>query len=313
MCCIPTRMDTRLAIVTGANSGIGKAVTAELARRGCEVIMACRDMNKAQQAKDDILDTYGPENPDTTTINVAFPELGEILTPIYDTQLRLEQIDMASFESIREFVERVTKLERPVDFLINNAATVSQTYEVSADGHELHFAVNYLGIVLLTELLLPLMKKSRGARIINVSSMFHFNGTLHKPSLHVADNEFGPYVAYCQSKLALTMYTVELAERLKGTPVVPISLHPGTVDTGICRDLKNWRDKALRFLLAPQKITAWESAQMFIHALLRRKITPGGYYDHYERIPPAREARNKSEREWLWNKTHEMIGISRDL
>lgn len=149
---------------------------------------------------------------------------------------------MASCESIREFVKRIKETNKSIDYLVNNAGVLNPTYEESADGHELHLAVNYLGPVLLTELLLPLMQKAPQARIVNVSSMLHFNGSLYKPTLHLVGADYGPYVAYNQSKLALTMYTVELGNRLKDTNVVAVSLHPGTVKTELTRNSNTLMD-----------------------------------------------------------------------
>ncbi|TPP58234.1 Retinol dehydrogenase 12 [Fasciola gigantica] len=309
VCYIPVRLDGKIAIVTGANSGIGKSVTAEIARRGATVIMACRDLSKAQAAKDDLLVQYGVDNPDSVKKDVADPSMSDILSPIKDELLILEQIDMSSFESIRNFVTRIKKLNKPIDFLVNNAGIFNPTYEESADGHELHLAVNFLGPVLLTELLLPELIKAPQARIVNVSSMLHFNGSLYKPTLHLVGADYGPYVAYSQSKLALTMYTVELGNRLQGTKVAAVSLHPGTVKTELRRNSTTLMDKMFSAFLRPQEITPWEAAQTIIHALLRRKPQNGGYYDNYEKDLPARLALSEKERNWLWGKTKEMLHL----
>ncbi|VDP78160.1 unnamed protein product [Echinostoma caproni] len=162
-------------------------------------------------------------------------------------QLRLERVDMSSFQSIREFVDRIKEMDRPIDYLVNNAGVLSPTYEESADGHELSLAVNYLGPVLLTELLLPEMMKAPMARIVNVSSMLHFNGSLYKPTLHLVGADYGPYLAYSQSKLALTMYTVELGKRLEGTSVTAVSLHPGTVKTELTRNSNSMMDVSITY------------------------------------------------------------------
>ncbi|KAF8560709.1 hypothetical protein P879_05530 [Paragonimus westermani] len=307
--CIPVRMKGKLAIVTGANSGLGQAVAGELARRGADVIMACRDLTRAQVAKDILLSKYGAENPESTKIDVADEKISAILQPIGDEQLRVEQLDLSSFESVRNFADGITKAGRPVDYLVNNAALISPIYERSTDGHELQFAVNYLGPVLLTELLLPMLEKSAKARIVNVSSMLHFLGNLYKPSLHLVGADYGPYVAYNQSKLALTMYTVELGKRLEGTNVTAVCVSPGPVETNLGHNTTSWLNKMYTTIMKPQEVKPWDAAQYIIHALLRRNLIQGAYYDTYERDFPDRLAMTKSERDWLWEKTQEMIKL----
>ncbi|OON18805.1 oxidoreductase, short chain dehydrogenase/reductase family protein [Opisthorchis viverrini] len=309
LCCIPLRMDSRLAVVTGANSGIGLSVTGELARRGATVIMACRDISKAQSAKDSLLRMYGAENPESTKTDVVDETISSILSPIQDEQLRLEQLDLSSFESIRNFVERFIKTNEPLDYLINNAAIISRTYEKSVDGQELQLAVNYLGPVLLTELLLPSLKKSPKGRIVNMTDALHYLGNLHKPTLHLSGSSYGPYVAYNQSKLALTMYTVELARRLEGTSVIPVSVYPGPVNTAFQKSSNSTLEKMYTALTMPQRISPWEAAQQVIHALLRRRLIPGGYYDRYDRGFPDRLALTQLERTWLWDKTKEILQL----
>ncbi|TGZ55487.1 hypothetical protein CRM22_010397 [Opisthorchis felineus] len=309
ICCIPLRMDSRLAVVTGANSGIGLSVTGELARRGATVIMACRDVSKAQAAKDSLLRMYGAENPESAKMDVVDETISSILSPIQDEQLRLEQLDLSSFESTRNFAGRFIKTNEPLDYLINNAAIISPTYEKSVDGQELQLAVNYLGPVLLTELLLPSLKKAPKGKIVNMTDALHYLGNLYKPTLHLSGLSYGPYVAYNQSKLALTMYTVELARRLEGTSVIHVSVYQGPVDTALQKSSNSTLEKMYTALTIPQRISTWEAAQQVIHALLRRKLTPGGYYDRYDRGFPDRLALTQSERTWLSDKTKEILQL----
>lgn len=156
------------------------------------------------------------------------------------SQLQLEQVDLSSFESIRDFSKRVQESHGAINYLVNNAAVISAHYELSRDQQELQLAVNYLAPVLLTELLIPALKKSSNARIVNISSTTHHMGSLSKPDLHLVGNQYGPYRAYNQSKLALTMYTTQLSEHLKDTNITVLSMHPGSMPTNLTQNLNTF-------------------------------------------------------------------------
>lgn len=168
------RLDGKLVIVTGANTGIGKETTAELARRGANVIMACRNMDRAEATKSDILTTYSKENPEALTRNVPNSKISERLTPVHPEQLMIEKLDLSSFRSVRTFVDRIREKGYQVDILINNAGIFETLYGKTEDGFERHIGVNHLGPFLLTELLIPVLKRNpNGSRIIFVSSRGH--------------------------------------------------------------------------------------------------------------------------------------------
>nr|VZI45042.1 unnamed protein product [Spirometra erinaceieuropaei] len=173
-CMLPGRLDGKLAIVTGANSGIGRETTAELARRGARVIMACRNQKRAEEAKADILARYGESSRHALTLNVASRSLKQFLTPVRPEQLIIEELDLASFNSVRAFVARICKPDTRIDLLINNAGIMACPYSLTKDGFESQVGTNHLGHFLLTELLMPALKRAvPGARIINLSSLAH--------------------------------------------------------------------------------------------------------------------------------------------
>ncbi|VDK84417.1 unnamed protein product [Dibothriocephalus latus] len=173
-CLLPGRLDGRLAIVTGANSGIGRETTAELARRGARVIMACRNQKRAEEAKADILARYGEGSRRALTLNVASSSLKQYLTPVKPEQLIIEELDLASLQSVRDFAARICKADTRIDLLINNAGIMACPYTRTRDGFESQVGTNHLGHFLLTELLMPAIKRAfPDPRIINVSSLAH--------------------------------------------------------------------------------------------------------------------------------------------
>ncbi|VDO59245.1 unnamed protein product, partial [Schistosoma margrebowiei] len=264
LCIINKRLDGKMAIVTGCNTGIGLYTASELARRGATIIMACRNIERANKAKTRLLEMYGKDNRESEQIDVACSQVKSFLKPIESDQvletmclrkvlinfffhnisisfqLIIEQLDLASLTSIREFVDRIKIKYNKIDFLINNAGLILQNYTTTEDGFEMTMGVNYFGPFLLTELLLPLLKNAAPSRIINVSSALHKDGRILKPDLQYSKENYNAMKAYSVSKLANVIHTIELNERLKDSGVVAVCLHPGAVKTELMRDLTNF-------------------------------------------------------------------------
>ncbi|CAH8821808.1 unnamed protein product [Trichobilharzia szidati] len=242
-CCISKRLDGKLAIVTGSSAGIGLITAGELARRGAKVIMACRNLSKAEGVRKQLLEKYGVNNPDSVNIDIACKDVTQSLSPIKNDQLIIEQLDLASLDSVRQFADRINSKYTELDILINNAGLIVGKYEKTVDGFEMTIGVNRLGHFLLTELLLPLLKRSAPSRIINVSYMAHYAVRLSKPDLQLPEGEYSELKAYSQSKLANAMHAVELSERLQNSGVTVVSLHPGAVKTEIQSCVKGFFSK----------------------------------------------------------------------
>jgi NAD(P)-dependent dehydrogenase (short-subunit alcohol dehydrogenase family) len=203
-----TTMKDKVVMITGANSGIGKAASLTLARMGASVVMVARNKERGEAAK------------------------SEIIRQSQNNSVDLLLADLSSLESVRqvaaEFQEQYSKL----DVLINNAGLFNQRRHVTTDGYEATFATNYLAPFLLTNLLLGPLKTGAPSRIINVSSVGHYNGHINFDDLNL-EKEYGGWKAYGQSKLALVLFTHELAKKLQGTGVTVNAVHPGTVATNI--------------------------------------------------------------------------------
>ncbi len=203
-----TNMQGKVCIVTGANSGIGKATSLGLAQMGATVVMVCRDQVKGEEAQNEIKEESGNDSID------------------------LILADLALQASIRQLAENIQQRYQQVHVLINNAGVVNLKRRETSDGFEVMFAVNYLAPFLLTNLLLEKLKASAPARIINVSSESHQAGYIRIDDLQ-SKKPFKIMRGYGQSKLALLLFTYELAWRLEGTGVTANCLHPGFVATNI--------------------------------------------------------------------------------
>ncbi|XP_064487966.1 retinol dehydrogenase 13-like isoform X1 [Ornithodoros turicata] len=204
-------MAEKTVIITGANSGIGKATAMELARRGARVIMACHSVSSAL---------------------IAAAEVRQI-TSIDKVILRY--LDLASFTSIRAFAKYVHEHEARVDVLINNAAVYNCDFMRTADGLETQMEVNYLGHFLLTNLLLDVLKASRPSRIIVVTSLLYVDGRIQLPDLVMNERNYDARQAYADSKLACALLVRELSKRLQGTGVTSYAVSPGLVNTSLGR------------------------------------------------------------------------------
>ena len=200
----------RNAIVTGANSGLGLVTARELARAGASVVMACRNLDKGHAAVEQI--------------RAAVP----------DAQVQLEELDLASLESVRGFAERFKATHDGLDLLINNAGVMAPPRRRTVDGFELQFGTNHLGHFLLTTLLLDSMEGREDARVVTLSSTAHKIGRISFDNLD-GDRHYFRWRAYGQSKLANLLFALELDRRLRseGSTVKSLAAHPGYAATNL--------------------------------------------------------------------------------
>src|SRR5881628_3159607 len=201
-------MRDKVVMVTGANSGIGKSASLALAEKGATVVMVARNKERGDAAR------------------------SETIRESQNNSVDLLIADLSSLESVRKLAAESHKKYSKLHVLINNAGLFNQRRKVTTDGYENTFATNYLAPFLLTNLQLDLLKASAPSRIINVSSVGHYNGHINFDDLNL-EKEYGGWKAYGQSKLALVLFTHELAKKLQGTGITVNSVHPGTVATNI--------------------------------------------------------------------------------
>nr|XP_054758559.1 retinol dehydrogenase 13-like [Lytechinus pictus] len=207
-CPCKARVDGKTVIITGANSGIGKETALELAKRGGKIILACRDIKKAEKAREEIVASSG------------------------NTDVKVLQLDLASLSSIRQFADQISSDEKGVNILINNAGVMRCPKWKTEEGYEMQFGINHLGHFYLTNLLLDKLKSSAPSRIINVSSVAHKVGKINFEDIN-SEQRYNSAEAYSNSKLANVLFTRELSRRLEGTGVTANVLHPGVVKTNI--------------------------------------------------------------------------------
>ncbi|HEY1498152.1 MAG TPA: oxidoreductase [Acidobacteriaceae bacterium] len=202
----------KLAYITGANSGIGFHTTLELARKGATVVMACRDLAKAESARQ------------------------RILQQIPSAQLEIAPLDLASLASVRAAAQSFLATSRRLDLLINNAGIMAlPERRVSPDGFELQLATNHFGHFALTGLLLPsLTQPSAGTRIVTVSSIAHRGATMDFANLDW-EHSYKPWPAYRRTKLANLLFGFELHRRLTRaqSPATSLIVHPGVSNTNL--------------------------------------------------------------------------------
>ncbi|XP_011872522.1 PREDICTED: retinol dehydrogenase 13-like isoform X2 [Vollenhovia emeryi] len=270
----------KVVIVTGANSGIGREVTSELAKRNAKVIMACRDMAKCEtERRNIVLDTK-------------------------NKYIYCRTCDLASQESIRKFVTQFKKEFNHLNILINNAGVMRCSKSHTKEGIEMQLGVNYMGHFLLTNLLLDVLKASAPSRIVNLASATYRSGKINMKDLNL-ENDYDSGRAYSQSKLAIVIFTRDLADKLKGTNVTVNAVHPGIVDTNIIRHMYAYTNFFMRIFVKPFAwpfIKApWQGAQAVLYAALEPSLTDvsGCYLANNETKELSEDAKNDDLAKWL--------------
>jgi NAD(P)-dependent dehydrogenase (short-subunit alcohol dehydrogenase family) len=284
-------MQGKIILITGANSGIGKETTRALAKKGAVIVMACRNLNKANPVCEAIKLESGNE------------------------KIEVMQLDLASVSSIKEFINQFCQKYQQLNVLINNAGVMCAEREETAEGFNRVMATNYLGPFLLTNLLLPLLKQTPESRIVNVSSVAHLWGHIDLNDLNLG-KRFSFTGPYASSKLALVFFTQELAERLRDTDITVNALHPGVVATNLYRigPEGRWYQSLFSRMVRCIMISPEEGAQTSIYLAssdLVRGVT-GKYF--YKQNPTwvSPKCRDKRLQKGLWQLTERLAGLSND-
>ncbi|XP_046802719.1 retinol dehydrogenase 11-like [Lucilia cuprina] len=283
------KLKGKVAIVTGCNTGIGKEIALELARRGAKVYMACRNYDKCEQARN------------------------EIITETGNLDVFNRTLDLASLESIRQFVRDFLLEETHLDILINNAGICCVKRSLTVDGFEQHLGVNHLGHFLLTNLLLDILKKSAPSRIVVMSSIIHYVASIKKEDLN-SEHHYNKMLAYAQSKLANILFTRKLSQLLQGSGVTVNCLHPGVVRTDL------WRNEAILdllnimfswLLLRSPKGGAQTALYLAIDPELKDKS--GDYYNRMKKTEVAAKAKDEAMADWLWQESEKLVGLNTEI
>jgi NAD(P)-dependent dehydrogenase (short-subunit alcohol dehydrogenase family) len=284
----------RIALVTGANSGIGLEAARELARAGARVIMACRDTAKGTIAAE--------------TIRATAP----------NAELDVQQLDLASLESVRAFAARYP--HDRLDLLINNAGVMAPPRIATKDGFELQLGTNHLGHFALTGLLIDRLTATPGARVVTVSSTAHKLGRINFDDLQ-SERSYSRWRAYGQSKLANLLFTFELDRRLRavGSGLLSVAAHPGYAATNLQFAATPSRIERLGSMVL-NRVYA-QSAQRGAQPTLFAATAdiPGGSFvgpDGFQEmrgeptlVTPTRAARDPESARRLWEVSEELTGV----
>jgi NAD(P)-dependent dehydrogenase (short-subunit alcohol dehydrogenase family) len=275
----------KTCLITGANSGIGKVTATELAANGATVIMVCRDGTRGEAAR------------------------AEIRRAANSDKIELLIADLSEQRQIKHLAAEVKRRYSELHVLINNAGVWHDKREITADGIEATWALNHLAYFLLTEELIELLKASAPARIVNVSSDYHFRGHLAFNDIQLGEG-YGGGRAYGQSKLANVVFTYELARRLKGTGVTANCLHPGAVNTNFFNNVKGLfgilTTIGRPFLRTPEK-----GAETVIWLATSPKVegVTGKYFFNCKEKRSSRESYDPNVANKLWELSERMTEI----
>ncbi|XP_042539187.1 retinol dehydrogenase 13 isoform X2 [Dipodomys spectabilis] len=224
-------------------------------------------------------------------------------------------LDLASLRSIQEFAVKVTEKEERVDILINNAAVMRCPHWTTEDGFEMQFGVNYLGHFLLTNLLMDKLKASAPSRVINLSSLAHIAGHIDFDDLNWQKRKYNTKEAYCQSKLAVVLFTKELSRQLQGTGVTANALHPGVARTELGRHTGMHKSAFSSSLLGPFFWLLFKSPQLaaqpstYLAVAEELEGVSGKYFDGFKEKVPAPEAEDEEVAWRLWAESARLVGL----
>uniref|UniRef100_A0A8C3X404 Retinol dehydrogenase 12-like n=1 Tax=Catagonus wagneri TaxID=51154 RepID=A0A8C3X404_9CETA len=279
----------KTAVVTGANGGIGKAVSQELACRGARVILACRSREHGQRA------------------------LNEIQAASRSNRLLLGEVDLSSMASVRSFVRWLLRESPEIHLLVNNAAVCGFPTTLTPEGLDLTFATNYIGPFLLTNLLQGALQRAGSARVVNVSSFRQAHGYIDEDHLIGAGRPLTFNQNYDCSKLLLASFTRSLAQRLQGTGVTVNSVEPGVVYTGIMKHF-SWSYRFLFWLLSFFFKDSKQGAIPVLYLCLAKELDgiSGKYFSSSCVITlPPKAARDPHVAQSLWNTTARLTNLDK--
>jgi NAD(P)-dependent dehydrogenase (short-subunit alcohol dehydrogenase family) len=296
---IPT-LGGKLAIVTGANSGLGLETTRALARKGAKVILACRTRSKA----------------DAAIAELAADGIARDL-------LEFGACDLSSLASIRAFAEAVRSEHAHVDLLINNAGVMALPYGKTVDGFEMQFGTNHLGHFALTGLLLDrVLATDAGGRIVTLSSHTHAYARMQFDDLH-SSRRYSEWLAYGRSKLANLLFTFELQRRLEqhDRATISVAAHPGYASTNLLAPSMSKSPLAERMFGLGTRLFSQDAAMgalPTLYAATAQDVRGGEYYGpgglggvtgHPKRTKALPHAYDRGAAERLWKISVEQTGV----
>ncbi len=279
-----TKME-KIYVVTGANSGIGRATAERLAQTGNKVILVCRNPQKGKK---------------------AIIEIGKATK---NNKLELFLCDLSSHQSIREFATKFRNQYGAIDVLVNNAGGIFGERILTEEGREYTFALNHLGYFLMTHYLLDLLKQPDQARIVNVASDAHRATKMDFDNLE-GEKKYKQMTAYALSKMCNILFTRELAVRLQGTNIITNCLHPGVVATNFGNSgggfLKNLLPMARKLMINSDK---GADTSVFLALAPEVEKISGEYFAKMKVKKSTKDAANMDYAKRLWARSLQLTGI----
>jgi retinol dehydrogenase-12 len=275
----------RTFLVTGANSGIGRALTEALAAQGGRVVLAARSEERTKPVLDEIRGRHPASDP------------------------QFLQMDLSDLSSVRRAAERFLTSGQPVDVLVNNAG-IAGTHALSKDGFDVTYATNHIGPFVLTNLLLPRLRESSQGRIVNVASVGHM--TVKRMDWSGLERRTTPkrsgFPDYAVTKLMNVLHAKELARRLTGSRVTTYALHPGAIASNIWRAIP----RPVQWVMKLFMLSNEEGAQTPLYCATAPELATmtGRYYDKCREVPPNPLAESEALARELWTRTEAAVAAA---
>jgi len=284
----------KVVLITGANTGIGFEMAMEFARKGAEVVLACRNQAKATEA--------------TLRIRGEYPE----------ANVQTLDLDLADLNAVKRAASAFMESTPHLDILINNAGVMIPPKSTTVDGFELQVGTNHLGHFALTAYLLPHLRKAENPRIVTVSSIAHTMGRLNLENMHGEGKRYDKWGQYGRSKLANLMFALELDRRLKaaGSRIVSLCGHPGYANTSLQRHSMMWRFLNNMALSAPRGAAPIVYAATEPGALNHPYWGPVGPLEAWGwtgKAKISKAATNEEDAKRLWAWSEGQIGFAFDV
>ena len=283
-------MANKICMVTGATSGIGAETARGLAEEGACTILVGRDQRKCEKL------------------------VNRIKSETDNSSVEYLLADLSSKQEIFQLAEQFRKRYQVLDVLINNAGAKFVSRIETVDGYEMTFALNHLAYFLLTNLLLECLKKSEGARIVNVSSGAHGGCFgMNFKDLHFKEGYIGKK-AYIQSKLANLLFTYELSRRLEGADIAVNAVNPGGGATNFCRNngWVSWLKHITAHILARNLVGPAEGARTSLYVAMAPEIkgVSGKYYTNQREVKSSAASYEEEAAKRLWDVSLELTGLA---
>ena len=273
----------KTCLITGANTGIGKETARQLASLGAHIIMVCRNQEKGEKTREEIILSTKNDN------------------------IELLTCDLASLKDVKRFSEEFLKNHSSLNVLINNAGVFNMKKTITSDGYESTFAVNYLAHFYLTRLLLPLLKENSPSRIVNLSSDIHqyFKINLKDPLM---EKKYNGRQAYSNSKTAIILFTHKLARELQEKGVLVNAVSPGHVKTQMTTaGFPEWVTKITSFILKTQTPEQGAKTSVYVASSNDLANITGKYFIKCKEKKTAKMTQDMRNQNYLWTLSEKLI------